>query len=147
MVVQHFRRIDLPHLNEQKWQKLKHLYSQLNEIQTAKNLAEVLERLFREAGNDIEVHAREPSIDVLNSNSTGTSRYFEGLSIFLEEIATEEERETFFSSILPFIVTLASSIDEFSPSEGILLCSQQRGRYSYIVYIHQYWLVQMIASF
>ena len=130
MVIQHLRHLDLPHLNKQRWQKLKDLYSELNGIQTANNLTELLERLFIAAGNDIDVHIRDRSTaKVLNSNSAGSGWCFEGLGIFLEEIATHEEKETFFNIVLPFIVTLASSIDEFSPREGILVCLQQRGRF------------------
>ena len=128
MVIQHLQHLHLPHLNKQRWQKLKDLYSELNGIQTTNNLTEVLERLFIAAGNDIDVHIRDRSTaEVLNSNSAGSGS-FEGLRIFLEQIATQEEKETFFNIVLPFIVTLASSIDKFSPREGILLCSQQRGK-------------------
>lgn len=127
MVFQHLRRVDLPHLNDQRWQMLKGLYSELDGIQNAKRLAEVLGRLFTEAGNDLEVHAGDCSTDLWNSNSTGSDWLFEGLRIFFEDIASQKEKETFFNNILPFIVYLASSIDEFSPTEGIPLCSQQRG--------------------
>lgn len=134
MVVEHLRHIELPHHNEQRWQKLKDLYSELDGILTANKLAEVLGRLFVEAGNNVEVHARDRSTEALNSNTSGSGWYFEGLVIFLEEIATEEERETFFKTVLPFIVTLASSIDDFSSSEAILLCPQQRGAYTLVLF-------------
>ena len=129
MVVPHLRRLELPHFDVKRWQKLKELYAQFDGIQTGKELTEVLEKLFNEAGNDIKRVFPDRSTEVLNSDGLGSTWCFDGLRVFLEEITTEEERERFFSTTLPFIVTLASSIDEFAPSESILLCSQQRGKY------------------
>ena len=129
MVVPRLRHVELPHAKEQTWSKLKGLYSELNAVQNAKDLAGLLQRIFDVAGNDFQELARGSDRSKTALDSQGPSWYFEGLELFLEEIATEEESEMFFKTILPFIVTLALSIEEFAPTEGILICSQQRGMY------------------
>lgn len=129
MVVPRLRYVELPHNKEQRWLKLKELYSELNGVQNAKDLTGFLQRIFEVAGNAFEELARGGDRSKDSLNSYGPRWYFEGLELFLEEIATDEESEIFLKTILPFIVTLASSIEEFAPSEGILICSQQRGMY------------------
>lgn len=129
MVVPRLRHVEFPYNKEQRWLKLKQLYSELNGVQNAKDLTGFLQSIFEVAGNDFQELARRGDRSKEALDSCGPSWYFEGLKLFLEEIATEEESETFFKTILPFIVTLASSIEEFAPSEGILICSQQRGMY------------------
>lgn len=129
MVVPRLRHVEFPYNKEQRWLKLKQLYSELNGVQNAKDLTGFLQSIFEVAGNDFQEFARRGDRSKEALDSCGPSWYFEGLKLFLEEIATEEESETFFKTILPFIVTLASSIEEFAPSEGILICSQQRGMY------------------
>lgn len=129
-MVQHPRYVDLPQYNEERWKKLKELFAELDGVQTANPLVEVLGKLFAESGNSVDQLKQESSTpdDLLNLNSAGGSSWeFEGLGIFLEELATEGEREYFFDIILPFIVFLASSIEMFSPKEGILLFVQQCG--------------------
>lgn len=125
MVVARLRHVELPHDKKERWFKLKDLYSELEEVQSANDLAAILQRIFEEANNDIQKLARDRSRDAVDS--FGPKWHFKGLEVFLDEIATEEESETFFKTTLPFIVTLASSIEEFAPSEGILLSSQQQG--------------------
>lgn len=122
MVASRLRHVELPHDKKERWLKLKDLYSELEGVQTANDLAVTLQRIFEEANNDTQKLARERSKDAVDS--FGPNWHFKGLEVFLEEIATREESETFFKTTLPFIVTLASSIEEFAPSEGILLCSQ-----------------------
>lgn len=131
MVAARLQRVQLPHSDQQRWLELKDLYSELDGVKDAKDLAKVLQRIFEIAGNDIK-QLRVPgerSGAKDSSDSLKPSWHFQGLQLFLEEIATEEESGTFFETILPFIVSLASSIEEYAPSEGILLCSQQRGAY------------------
>ena len=125
MVVPRLRHVELPQNDKQRWLKLTELYSELDGVQNAKDLAGLLQRIFEVAGNDFHELARSKD----GSDSCGPGWHFEGLELFLEEIATEEESEIFFKSVLPFIVTLASSIEEFAPSEGILICAQQQGMY------------------
>lgn len=125
MAVARLRHVELPHDKKERWLKLKDLYSRLEGVQTANYLAAILQRIFEEANNDIQKLAHDRSKDAVDS--FGPKWHFKGLELFLDEIATEEESETFFKSTLPFIVTLAASIEEFAPSEGILLCSQQQG--------------------
>ena len=145
MVLSHLRHLELPHIDKKRWQKLKELYAELDGVQNGKNLTVVLEKLYNVAGNDSKLVSPDRSVEILNSDGVASSWCFEGLRIFLEEIATREEKEAFFVSVLPFVVSLASSVDEFAPSESILLCSQQRGEYC--LHISIYWLVQMIVSF
>ena len=125
MVAPRLRHVELPHDKKERWLKLKDLYSELKGVQSAKDLAVILQRIFEEANNDIQKLARDRSKDAVDSFRPNW--HFKGLELFLDKIATEEESEIFFKTILPFIVTLASSIEEFAPSEGILLCSQQQG--------------------
>lgn len=124
MVFQHLQHVDLPHYNEQRWRKIKDLYAELDGLQTANSLVKLLERIFAESGNNVE-QLTEHSMS-LNSGAEGLSCDFEGLQIFLEELTVEEGKKKFFNVILPFIVFLASSIDQFSPKEGIPLSEQQR---------------------
>lgn len=145
MVLSHLRHLELPHIDKKRWQKLKELYAELDGVQDGKDLTVVLEKLYNVAGNNSKLVSPDRSVEILNSDGVGSSWCFEGLRIFLEEIATREEKEAFFVSVLPFVVSLASSVDEFAPSESILLCSQQRGEYC--LHISIYWLVQMIVSF
>lgn len=124
------RFVELPNYNEERWKKLKELFAELDGIRTANPLVEVLRKMFAESGNYADQFKQESSTpdDLLNLDSAvGSSWAFKGLEIFLEELATEEERENFFDAILPFIVFLASSIEMFSPKEGILLFVQQCG--------------------
>lgn len=145
MVLSHLRHLELPHIDKKRWQKLKELYAELDGVQDGKDLTVVLEKLYNVAGNNSKLVSPDRSVEILNSDGVGSSWCFEGLRIFLEEIATREEKEAFFVSVLPFVVSLASSVDEFAPSESILLCSQQRGEYC--LHISIYWLVHMIVSF
>lgn len=145
MVLSHLRHLELPHIVKKRWQKLKELYAELDGVQNAKDLTVVLEKLYNVAGNNNERVSPDRSVEILNSDGFRSSWCFEGLKIFLEEIATREEKEAFFISVLPFVVSLASSVDEFAPSESILLCSQQRGEYC--LHTSNYWLLQMIVSF
>ena len=145
MVLSHLRHLELPHIDKKRWQKLKELYAELDGVQDGKDLTVVLEKLYNVAGNNSKLVSPDRSVEILNSDGVGSSWCFEGLRIFLEEIATREEKEAFFVSVLPFVVSLASSVDEFAPSESILLCSQQRGEYC--LHISIYWFVQMIVSF
>lgn len=122
------RFMELPNYNEERWKKLKELFAELDGIRTANPLVEVLRRMFAESGNYVDQFKQESSTpdDLLNLDSAvGSSWAFKGLEIFLEELATEEERANFFDAILPFIVFLASSIEMFSPKEGFLLFVQQ----------------------
>ena len=125
MVVARSRHVELPHDKKERWLKLKDLYYELGRVQSANDLAVILQRIFQEANNDIQKLARDRSKEA--EDSFGPNWHFKGLEVFLDEIATEEESETFFKATLPFIVTLASSIEEFAPSGGIVLCSQQQG--------------------
>lgn len=125
MVVSRLRHVELPYDKKERWLKLKNLYSELEGVQSANDLAVILQRISEEANNDSRQLARDRSRDAVDS--FGPKWHFKGLEVFLDEIATREESEKFFKTILPFIVTLASSIEEFAPSEGILLCSQQQG--------------------
>jgi len=147
MVASRLRHVELPHDKKERWLKLKDLYSELEGVQTANDLAVTLQRIFEEANNDTQKLARERSKDAVDS--FGPNWHFKGLEVFLEEIATREESETFFKTTLPFIVTLASSIEEFAPSEGILLCSQLQGmscESKYCLQSCHYYVVQMIPS-
>lgn len=142
MVVPRLRHVELPHHKEERWLKLKDLYSELEEVQSANDLAGILQRIFEEADNDIQQLARDRSKDALDSFGSGW--HFKGLELFLEEIASEEESERFFKTTLPFIITLASSIEEFAPSEGILLCSQQRGmHYEHISIVYNHLIIRL----
>ena len=145
MVLSHLRHLELPHIDKKRWQKLKELYAELDGVQNAKDLTVVLEKLYNVAGNNNKPVSPDRSVEILNSDGFGSSWCFEGLKIFLEEIATREEKEAFFISVLPFVVSLASSVDEFAPSESILLCFQQRGEYC--LHTSIYWHLQMIVSF
>lgn len=126
MVVSRLRHVELPHDKKERWLKLRDLYSELEGVQRANDLVVILQKIFEEANNDIQKLARDLSKDAVDS--FGPNWHFKGLEVFLDEIATKEESDTFFKTILPFIITLASGIEEFAPSEGILLCSQQQGR-------------------
>lgn len=52
-----------------------------------------------------------------------------GLAIFLTELATEEERERFFSRTFPFICRSASCLEALVPDEGVPYLRQQEGSY------------------
>jgi len=132
MVVSRLRHVELPYDKKERWLKLKDLYSELEGVQSASDLAVILQRIFEEANNDIQKLARDRSKDAVDS--FGPNWHFKGLEVFLDEIATKEESDTFFKTILPFIVTLASSIEEFAPNEGIFLCSQQQGMYYEVLF-------------
>lgn len=56
-------------------------------------------------------------------------RSLRGLAIFLTELATEEEREVFFSVTLPFVCRSASLLEALVPDEGIPYLRQQEGAY------------------
>lgn len=147
MVVSRLRYVELPYDKKERWLKLKNLYSELEGVQSANDLAVILQRISEEANNDSQQLARDRKRDAVDS--FGPKWHFKGLEVFLDEIATREESETFFKTILPFIVTLASSIEEFAPSEGILLCSQQQGMCCESKYCLQkcnYYVVQMTTS-
>ena len=119
--------IDLPHQNRQRWEKLKALYSKFEEVRTPNEFVALLERTYRVAGNTNQhlPHYKEDHDGVADVASHWS---FEGVEIFLKQIASEEENETFFEIILPFVATLASSMEDLAPKEGLLLCIQQRGR-------------------
>ena len=50
-----------------------------------------------------------------------------GLTIFLTELATEEETKLFFSKTLPFICRSASLLETLVPDEGVPYLRQQEG--------------------
>lgn len=128
MVYARFQHVDLPFSDQGRWSELKNLYAKLQGVKDTEDLVEILQRIFEVSGNDIK-QLRVPndrSGAKETSDSLKLSWHFQGLLLFFDKIATEQESATFFETILPFIVSLASSIEEFAPSEGILLCSQQR---------------------
>ena len=116
-------KVELPHYDEDRWTKLKALIALLRDVSDSAELASVLNRLFQASGNvveDVRSYHKEAS-DVQNWP-------FSGLAVFLEEIADDEERNSFFQTVLPFVLSLASRIEELAPKDGIPIGTQQSGR-------------------
>ena len=116
-------KVELPHYDEDRWTKLKALIALLRDVSDSAELASVLSRLFQASGNvveDVRSYHKEAS-DVQNWP-------FSGLAVFLEEIADGEERNSFFQTVLPFVLSLASRIQELAPKDGIPIGTQQSGR-------------------
>lgn len=51
----------------------------------------------------------------------------QGLAVFMTDIASDEEREQFFSITLPFICRVASCLDVLVPEDGVPFAIQQEG--------------------
>ena len=51
----------------------------------------------------------------------------QGLAVFLTEIATDDEKNMFFQTTLPFICRSASCLDVLVPEDGIPFLRQQEG--------------------
>lgn len=120
-----FEKIELPYHNPERWKILKRLYLQLETTQSERSFAVLLREIFQESGNEIE-HLGRTSANC-HCNNEESIWPFCGLQLFFETLATDSEKNKFFSSTLSFIAYLASSLLEFAPKDGMPLLSRQTG--------------------
>lgn len=63
--------------------------------------------------------------DQNKENTDGQQCVYQGLVLFLEQVASADEKECFLHFIFPAIVDMACAIDKLLPHEGIPLCKKQ----------------------
>ncbi|EDO46111.1 predicted protein [Nematostella vectensis] len=99
--------------------KIKELFCALRNATTSQEIISTLRKIHKTSGNKIE--GRKPQeVGVSVENWP-----FTGLQIFLEEIASPEEKQGFVNVLLPVIISLASKLTEYSQSEGLeFVCRQ-----------------------
>lgn len=105
-------RVELPHKVPLRWKTLLNLYKTLRTVQDTNSLLSVLLQIFKESGHDLFSDQH---------NNTGNTDWnpFSGLQVFLDEIATDKERKSFFQIVLPLISSLASKLDRCAPAQGL----------------------------
>ena len=116
------RRVELPHEVPLRWQRLQALYQSLQSVKETKILLPVLLQIYQASGRDIFSERHTPV------TSGGYSQWnpFDGLKIFLDDIATNLEKCCFFEIALPTIISLASLLDRYAPSRGLQLLRRQK---------------------
>lgn len=113
-------RVELPYNESLKWKRLQALYKSLHNIKDTKTLLSTLLEIFKSSGHE----ASDASTGV-----QGEQNLFSGLGIFLDDIATSKEKTSFFQTILPVIVSLASLLDKFAPSTRLYRSCRLKGKF------------------
>ena len=98
----------------QRWPEEKEYFDLLSKIRSAEELDQIVKENSGFSDENVEKTSQRLSC-------------LQGLCVFLNEIATEEEREVFFTSTLSFICRSASCLDMLVPERGVPFLRQQEG--------------------
>lgn len=100
----------------QQWPEDKKYFTLLSKIYSA----EEFDKVVRDSS---ETGALEE--DVVSTSQRIAS--LQGLSYFFSHVASQNEKDLFFSRILPFICRSASCLDVLVPEQGVPFLKQQEG--------------------
>ncbi|XP_071497739.1 uncharacterized protein [Diadema antillarum] len=94
------------------WLLVQGVLSKLSRVSTTQEMLPILDHIY----------------DLIHNGSAPTNHSpFHGLVHFLETIASQDERDTFFRRILPTMVDLAFAVGDLKPKEGFFYSMQQKG--------------------
>ena len=103
------------------WNKLASTLEKLKHIHPTE--VKKLEFILKQVQAIVEEEQKKPRY----LSSSTTEFYFSGLINFLEHDASPEEKESFFTRILPTISSLALEIENLRPPGPLMYSLQQQG--------------------
>ncbi len=100
----------------QQWVEDKKYFRRLSLIRTAEHF-------------ESHINENSESADEKVVNTAQRLYFIQGLSVFISQIATFEEKQVFFKRTLPFICRSASCLDVLVPDQGVPFLRQQEGSF------------------